>query len=237
MASYKPIGLGRTPRHHPDDELLMDYASGATDEAESLIIATHLTLCVECRRKLATMEALGGALLDDIAPVDLNGDGFESLMARLDDLDEAEATAPMKAVPADRACGCCGDDDVLLPGPVREALGQPLDTVEWKSIMRGLEEWPLPSVGGAKVRLMRIRAGATVPKHTHRGTEMTLVLAGGFSDDAGHFERGDLSVLGAEADHRPVADPGEDCLCLVVTTAPLRLTGRVGRLLNPFIRF
>ena len=237
MASYKPIGLGRTPRHHPDDALLMDYASGATDEAESLIIATHATLCVECRHKLATMEAVGGALLDEIAPVDLDHGGLESLMARLDDADEPVSAGPARGTLADVMCGCCGDDDVLLPAPLRQALAQPLDTVEWRAIMRGLEEWPLPSTSDAKVRLMRIRAGATVPKHTHRGTEMTLVLAGGFSDEAGHFERGDLAVLGAEADHRPVADPGEDCLCLVVTTAPLRLTGRVSRLLNPFIRF
>jgi putative transcriptional regulator len=39
-----------------------------------------------------------------------------------------------------------------------------------------------------------------------------------------------------EVDHRPVADEGEDCLCLVVTDAPLKLTGRLGRLVNPFVR-
>ena len=34
-----------------------------------------------------------------------------------------------------------------------------------------------------------------------------------------------------------IADEGQDCLCLAVTDAPLRLTGLFGRLLNPFIRF
>ena len=29
---------------------------------------------------------------------------------------------------------------------------------------------------------------------------------------------------------------GEDCLCLAVTDAPLRLTGRFTRMLNPFLR-
>jgi len=29
--------------HHPDDELLLAYASGAADEAVSLIVATHMT--------------------------------------------------------------------------------------------------------------------------------------------------------------------------------------------------
>jgi putative transcriptional regulator len=32
-----------------------------------------------------------------------------------------------------------------------------------------------------------------------------------------------------------VADEGQDCLCLAVTDARLRLTGPLGRLLNPFM--
>jgi putative transcriptional regulator len=62
--------------------------------------------------------------------------------------------------------------------------------------------------------------------------EMTLLLAGGFSDETGHYLRGDVALADPSVDHRPVADPGEDCLCLAVTDAPLRLTGRFGRYLN-----
>jgi putative transcriptional regulator len=87
-----------------------------------------------------------------------------------------------------------------------------------------------------RTRLMRIKSGTAMPAHTHEGIELTLVLAGGFSDETGHFLRGDLAEADATIDHRPVADPGEDCLCLAVTDAPLRLTGPIGRLLNPFLR-
>ncbi len=55
--------------HHPGEELLLAHASGAADEALSLIVGTHLALCPECRGKVARMETLGGALLSDIAPV------------------------------------------------------------------------------------------------------------------------------------------------------------------------
>ncbi len=75
-----------------------------------------------------------------------------------------------------------------------------------------------------------------MPVHTHEGTELTLVLAGAFSDAHGHFLRGDVAEADASVEHQPVADPGEDCLCLAVTDAPLRLTGPFGRLLNPFLR-
>ncbi len=76
-----------------------------------------------------------------------------------------------------------------------------------------------------------------MPNHTHGGNEMTLVLAGGFSDDTGHYERGDVSIADDELVHTPVADPGEDCICLAVTDAPLKLTGPIGRIVNLFMRY
>jgi putative transcriptional regulator len=36
--------------------------------------------------------------------------------------------------------------------------------------------------------------------------------------------------------HRPVVDSDEECICLAVLDAPLKLTGMIGRLVNPFLR-
>ena len=90
---------------------------------------------------------------------------------------------------------------------------------------------------GYRTTLVRVRAGRMVPRHTHEGNELTVVLEGAFHDEAGHYRRGDLAIADSSVDHRPMADDGQDCLCLAVTDAPLRLTGRFGRLLNPFVRF
>ena len=107
---------------------------------------------------------------------------------------------------------------------------------DWKA-HKGFDEAELlAEVPGFRTRLMRIKSGTAMPAHTHRGNELTLVLTGGFSDEHGHFLRGDLAEADASVKHQPVADPGEDCICLAVTDAPLRLTGPVGRLLNPFLR-
>ena len=64
-----------------------------------------------------------------------------------------------------------------------------------------------------------------------------MVLEGAFRDETGHYGRGDLMIADSLLDHRPRADEAQDCVCLVVTDAPLRFTGRFGRFLNPFIRF
>jgi putative transcriptional regulator len=34
-----------------------------------------------------------------------------------------------------------------------------------------------------------------------------------------------------------VADEGEECLCLAVLDAPVRLRGLLGRVANPFLKF
>ena len=75
-----------------------------------------------------------------------------------------------------------------------------------------------------------------MPVHTHRGREYTLVLAGSYRDNGSHYGPGDVSLKDASDVHRPVVAGDEDCVCLAVLDAPLRLTGMLGRLVNPFLR-
>ena len=51
--------------HHLTDSLLMAYAAGNMSEGFSLVVATHISLCDECRARLHSFEAVGGSLLDD----------------------------------------------------------------------------------------------------------------------------------------------------------------------------
>ena len=233
----------KMPSHHPSDDLLLAYAAGTASEAESLLVASHLTLCPVCRDRLSGFERLGGALLDDLAPDPMEESALEAIFARIDGLDDegegrAQPVIPMGTQERSKSVSPAGEDAILLPRPLLAYLDGDLDRLRWSSVKRGIDQVPL-SVGGGRVRakLMRLRAGVTVPAHTHAGTELTLVLAGGFQDERGHFLRGDVAIADEEIDHRPVADTDGDCLCLAVLDAPLRLTGTIGRLLNPFVRF
>ena len=87
-----------------------------------------------------------------------------------------------------------------------------------------------------RVVLQKLCAGGKAPAHTHRGEETTIVLQGAFADNKGVFNQWDFVVLGQEDEHKPVALEGDDCITLSVLSAPLKLTGTFGRLLNPFIR-
>ena len=219
----------KAPSHHIDDALLMDYAAGATSEPESLIIATHLAMCPQCRAALRRMEDVGGALLDDLAPEPVSEDALSAVLARID------GEAP--EVPASVRRPVAGDA-ILVPEPLRSYLGGGLESLKWKRTMRGLQVFEVPTERpDIKTRLLKIKAGTPMPEHTHHGQEFTLVLTGGYSDERGHFVRGDIDITDDSVQHTPVADDDEDCICLTVTQAPLKLTGRLGRLLNPFVKF
>ncbi len=223
----------KAPTHHPSDELLLDYADGSLTEAEALIVASHLALCPSCRTAVSGFEAIGGALLEDVAPTTVSSDARAAVLAQLD----GAMTGPPapRRVPASSVQA----EDLVLPQPLRSYVGVVAHQIVWNPVMRGLDELDigLDRSAAPKARLIRIRAGMAVPQHTHRGTEMTLVLSGGFQDDMGHFLRGDFAFHDGSVDHRPIADRDADCLCLTVTSAPVRLTGLVGRFLNPFLQF
>lgn len=217
-----------TTQHIAPDELLLDYASGALSEPMNLVVATHLALAPQARRRVCEFEEIGGAMLDEIEPEPIEGGAVDALLERLDEVDTDAPEAPasrMKPV-----------GDTALPEPLRSYVGTCLDELNWVS--RGpLDEVALLSdQPGVKTRLMRIRPGAAMPSHTHEGFEATLVLQGGFTDSTGHYRRGDIAVADDDVDHRPVADDDEVCICLAVTEGRLKLTGPVGRWLNPFVR-
>ena len=221
MAEHSP-----NPIHHPSDARLLDYVAGSLAEPIALLVATHLALCPRCRLEASELEAVGGVLLDELEPLPLTGGGIDHLFARIERGDE----------PDEAQSHLVADGEPDLPEPLRSCLGGALSTLPWRRLGPLGQVTLLPQYPDLTTRLLSIKAGTAMPSHTHAGTEMTLVLRGAFSDESGHYERGDVAEAGDEIDHRPVADEGEDCLCLAVTDAPLRLTGKFGRLVNPFVR-
>jgi len=218
-----------TSEHITVDDLLLAHAAGRLPEPVGLVVATHLALAPESRSLFREYEALGGALLDDLPPVDLAPNSFERLLARLDDEGD-DAPLPERSP---RVKAVSGE----LPSPLQAYVPRGLEDLSWNHF-GSVSEAKLPLDDSTyRARLIVLKAGKAVPKHTHDGQEITVVLKGAFHDGISHYSRGDISIADAHVDHRPVADPDEDCLCLTVTDAPLRLTGTFSRFLNPLLRF
>ena len=212
-----------TIKHHLTDDLLMAYAAGNLSEAFSLAVATHISLCDDCRAALAAYEAMGGAILDgsdDLAP--MADDALARAMARLD-MPAPTAAPKMPKHP-------------VLPTPLQHYIGTDLSAIKWRKLGMGVRQAILPTNGRGSARLLHIPAGQAVPDHGHRGMELTLVLKGAFRDDAQHFARGDIEIATEADEHTPVAMGDEDCICLAVTDAPLRFNALIPRLMQPIFR-
>ena len=212
-----------TIRHHLSDQLLMAYAAGQLPEAFNLVVATHVSLCDDCRARAASFDTVGGALLEEADEIAVGEDALMRTLARIDDLPQATRSEPL------RAAG-------VLPAPLADYVGGDLSAVRWRNVGGGVKQAILPTDKGASARLLFIPAGKAVPDHGHRGMELTLVLQGAFADANDRFDRGDVEIAGEELEHTPVALAGQDCICLAATDAPLRFRGWLPRLAQPLLR-
>jgi len=212
-------------KHHLTDALLMAYSAGTLPEAFNLTVAAHLSMCDDCRARQGAFDTVGGAMLENCERVRMDQGSLEATMARI-------RAAPV--IPTQRASTpklASG-----LPTPLFDYIGGDLDTVKWRPVGMGVKQAILPTSRDATARLLFIPAGAAVPDHGHRGTELTLVLRGAFQDETDHFGPGDIEVANEDLHHTPVADIGEDCICLAATDAPLRFSGLIPRIAQPFLR-
>ncbi|MEM7171189.1 MAG: ChrR family anti-sigma-E factor [Pseudomonadota bacterium] len=218
------------PSHHPSEDMLLEYASGSMAEPMAVLIATHLALCPSCRQQVADLEVLGGQMLEKTEEVEVGDDLLARLMSELDGAPEA-AGSPSRSPQTDASTI---DVDVSVPKPLRDYLPQPLHTLDWKG--RGVAQINLLAErDDYQSRLLKIRPETVMPSHTHDGMEATLVLRGAFTDRGQRYARGDVALADGSVDHSPVAEAGEDCICFAVNGGPIRLTGPIGRLFNPFV--
>jgi len=212
--------------HHVPSSLLFDYATGALAEGPALAVSTHLSYCGKCLAALERLEEVGGAVLQSLEPATVESELLSRTLARLDE----HGTDERRAEPEDAGEG-------TLPPVLRPHLGTTLARARWRFAAPHVREARLTLAGPShRARLLRVPAGRKVPRHTHRGVEYTVVLSGGFTDRGEVYRRGDFCMADPSVEHRPVAMDDAECLCLSVLDAPVLPTGRIGRLIAPFLR-
>jgi putative transcriptional regulator len=203
----------------PVDALLGAYAAGTLSPPLHVLVASHLEMSARNRSFVSALEHAGADAMMDAGNAPLRNRD-QSLAAIFADARIGEVAATPRPV------------DPVLPQALRDYLGVSSDEIKWRFRLPGVKEHRVETSSGGEAVLYWIKAGRKMPSHTHGGQEVTLLLQGGFSDEHGHFKRGDIAVADDDVDHSPVADKGVDCLCFAVTDAPLKLTGPVMGLLR-----
>jgi putative transcriptional regulator len=212
-----------TITQHPTDATLAAFASGTLDEARGLVVATHLSLCLQCRKAVHAFEQVGGALLDDIEPTAMSAGALQRAIDKL---------GPPEAIPS--AVGVAdADAGQDVPAPLSHYAMGP-----WRWIGRGIQ-WRAVDVAsdeGVRVFMLKAQPGTRLPPHRHTGTEWTCVFEGAFRHDLGRYGPGDFDEADESVEHNPVVEEGVACICLVALQGSIALQGWIGRLLQPLVR-
>ncbi len=214
---------------HPSAEWLVEYSSGSLSPAQAIATTTHIKFCSTCETMVDSLAHLGGTLLQECDSVPISKGLLDHVLTSIEtDFAPAE---PKSELPAKVVDGIAA----ALPQYVRNFL--PAGDLRWSFLSPSLRLATI-GVGEAEFELAlhRIKAGGQAPEHDHGGQEITVVLTGCFSDEEGIYQPGDFMVRDAGDIHKPIAAQNEECICLSVLAAPIKLTG-FKRLLNPLLKF
>lgn len=229
-----------TVQHKMPEEYLFDYAAGTLSSGQMLLVESYLQLNPTDKSTCDIFENLCGSLFTQAMPE--NGRiSQDALLNTLDRIDMLEQSATANISSAEVSPTAFDQNtDTILPSALQRIFAGNMDTIQWQKLSAGVEQAPIRFADDTKItaRLMRIQPQTRVPEHAHKGTEMTLVLDGGFEDGERQYNRGDVCVIhDPNIHHHPFAHSEKPCICLVVNTDSIRLTGFWGRLLNPFLKF
>ncbi len=163
-------------------------------------------------------DALAGASLETETPAEMSASALDMVLAAIE---RGGARAVRKPVYPELGG---------LPVVLREAMLDAEARRSWKTIGPGIRSLDLAMANGAKAEIIRLEAGQAVPRHTHKGRELTLCVYGEYSDGVGTYGPGDFSVTVETDRHQPKAHAGGPAYALAVTDAGLRFEGLLGAL-------
>ena len=245
---------------HPTDAMLHAYVAGDLNSASGLVISTHIDMCPHCNRVAHEIEQeLSDEAFSSSSDSSFDDADMQLMMEAIfsstpsdtpfseadDEFNDFTYTAAMPEGSSDRSskqgdsfpAPNVVDKMIYLEGKRFElprSLANQIHRIgPWYKMMGNMWRATIHLGTEAAANLIYMDRMATLPEHTHRGTEIQLVLSGSFSDEYGTYSDGDLLVLDQTHQHAPhTAD--EDCLILAVMEGPLQFTSGISRLLNPF---
>ncbi|MDA9556929.1 ChrR family anti-sigma-E factor [Vibrio sp.] len=217
--------------HHPTIERLEQYVLGTIDASHGFAIASHLDYCSVCQAQVSELEA-------KVAEAAFHHSEIESASTSDDMMNMFSAiveVAPQTIVDSTPTRPKAEYIEVAnkrfqLPTQVARQISS---LGEWKNYGGKVFSAPITLENNVHANLMYIAQGVSIPEHTHKGKETTLILHGGYQDQLGSYKAGDYIECTQSDIHSPETTH-EDCLCLTLLTEPMLFTKGVARVFNLF---
>ena len=209
----------------PDTEMLVEFSAGVLGPAESICVSAHLHFCSKCRETLLQLDQLGSKFLADSEPEQCEvKNSFDDVMNKIESLGEPPTEV--------------GASSEFHFAPVVDRLMKfNPQSLSWKRLSSSVDTARLET-GQDKfeVSLHKICAGGKAPVHDHQGLEYTVVLKGSFSDERSVYREGDFILREPGQPHQPIGAQNGECICLSAQSAPIKLTGPFGFIMNRWLQ-
>ncbi|MCV2883198.1 ChrR family anti-sigma-E factor [Aestuariibacter sp. AA17] len=211
---------------HPTATQLQSFAQGVCSPGVALMVSAHVDMCEKCQQQLCLfLDEIGSREIDN-ASIDMSIE-YDTMLSDILRLPEAEARRGIFVEPTLELDG----KRFHVPRALQRYVAK---TGNWSRLLGNLWQAPVNLGDGTKANFIFMEEGGSVPEHTHKGEELTLVIDGQFSDGIGRYDAGDFIALDGTHKHTPKADTSDGCLVFSIVDKPLHFTSGVARLLNPF---
>jgi putative transcriptional regulator len=210
-------------KHHPSSALIEAFSQGELPASLSAAVAMHTELCPHCRQLVDDLtEQSAAASFEQPAALPLDDTlDFEQMLADITASEDSDL--PQIHVPVTIEIN---EQKFELPRAISH-----MNRGRWLSLGKLSRSRLNLNEGSVHTNLLYIQPGGGVPEHTHNGFELTLLLAGHFSDEMGEYSPGDFIMLDKAHLHQPHTETG--CLCYTVADASMHFTQGINKLLNP----
>lgn len=197
---------GARPMHHPSLETLTAYAAGTLRAGFDVVTAVHVKSCAQCRKDVAELESVAGALLGETEGAAMEEAALAHTLARLDS-------------PADEAAPAETLDDLL--GAIKR---------RWVAPGVWVAKVDTPHDKEDRIFILSAAPGAATATHTHKGAEFTQILSGALDDEGVVYRAGDFTERSSDHTHQPHTVGDEPCVCLFAIRGTLTPTDWIGRI-------
>ena len=211
--------------YHPTDKQLQQFAEGNISPALALVISAHCDVCSQCQEKVDDINIELSSVIENVRAHDYVDPAFEKMLASIMHLPIVD-TKPVVA-PRIELDGRFFD----VPRPLQRFVK---NTGNWSRLLGKVWQAPVDLGDAGMANFIYMEKGGRVPEHTHKGTELTLVVDGEFSDGLADYDSGDFIIMDNEHIHSPHSNAVEGCLVFSIVDKPLHFTSGIARLLNPF---
>ena len=225
--------------HCPSTATLADFSFGNGFSLSDIVLRAHISACSHCRQKIRDIESIGSDILMNEIHSQI-GEPLRSTDSRADEiLDGYDKSTEINFSKDNFLAKSKADDfeldnslDCLFPS----YLDCSFDALPWKSVGKDIQLCKLREDGNAKLWMVKGKPGAKLPKHSHCGQELTLVLKGSYACSSNIYRPGDLHECDDENTHQPIIVGETDCISLVATEGNLKFNNFFLRLVQPLMR-